>query len=59
MADADEYRDWAAQQVDTRVRDRMLAEADRIDRRRDGTRVQVNVTIKLARLNAREEDRNG
>lgn len=47
MADAEQYRQWAGQQVDTRTRDAMLDEADRIDRRESNRAgvVQVNITI--------------
>jgi len=49
VANADEYRDWASQQIDFRTRDRMLDEADRIDRReseRSGGSV-IQITINL------------
>lgn len=48
VADAEQYRDWASQQIDTRTRDAMLREADRIDRG-DAPRsssVLINITIR-------------
>ena len=51
MANAEEYQDWASQQIDTRTRDRMLDEADRIDRRDSarsgGTAVRITINLNL------------
>lgn len=49
MADAEQYRDWASQQVDTRIRNRMLDEADRIDRREATPQIHIGINITINR----------
>ena len=46
MADAEQYRDWAAQQVSIRTRNALLDEADRIELRDAVRSGGAGVTIK-------------
>ena len=48
MADAGQYRDWAAQQVSIRTRNALLDEADRLERRDEVRSGGAGATIKIS-----------